>query len=457
MTTFDGHWLVVGLARSGCAAGALLRRRGARVLGVDDASGPDVRARWEQRHLGEQAEIAFDAVRCGPDWADDLPPLDGVVLSPGVPTDHPGLRGLRDGVPLIGELELGWRCCRARAVAVTGTNGKTTTTELTAHLLRAAGLDARALGNVGRPFCDVADDLDADAVAVLECSSFQLETIDTFRPVAGAVLNLAPDHLDRYPGLASYFAAKRRLLDALDDEGLFVTWTGCDEALSWPAPRRTLFGAGQDGASVLLRDGVIGRERPHGFQSLLPWDELPLNGHPNLLNALAAVALVEPFDLPAAAVAAGLRTFHGLEHRQQTVAHLDGVAFVDDSKATNVHAVCAGLAGYRADVVLILGGSGKGEDYAPLRAALGPVAHVILIGAEGAALGKALAGECPLHAADDLTAAVALGAVLAAPGGTVLLSPACASFDMFRDYHHRGVVFRDAARALPGAVAEGEA
>jgi len=452
-----GTWLVVGLARSGCAAGALLRRHGAQVLGVDDAAEADVRRRWRERGLVGRAADAFDEVRCGPAWADGLPRLDGVVLSPGVPLSHPGLAGLRGCVPVIGELELGWRFSRARAVAVTGTNGKTTTTELTAHLLRTAGLDARALGNVGRPFCDVADALTPEAVAVLECSSFQLETVDTFRPVAGAVLNLAPDHLDRYPDLASYYAAKRRLLDALAEEGLFVTWTGCDEALSWPAPRRTLFGARRGGASVHLREDVIGRERPDGFEPLLRREELPLAGHPNLLNALASVALVEPFALAADAVAAGLRSFRGLEHRQQTVARRGGVTFVDDSKATNVHAVCAGLAGYARDVVLILGGSGKGEDYRPLRDALAPVAHVILIGAEAPVLARALDGTVPLHRAEDLPAAVALGDRLAGGRGTVLLSPACASFDMFRDYHHRGQVFRAAARALPGAVGEGEA
>lgn len=450
---WNGTWLVLGLARSGCAAGALLRRRGARVVGVDDAPETDVRARWDGRGLTAQAAVAFDELRCGPGWPAELPPVHGVVLSPGVPTDHPGLDALRGRVPVIGELELGWRACRARAVAVTGTNGKTTTTELTAHLLRTAGLDARALGNVGRPFSDVADTLPSAAVAVLECSSFQLETIDTFRPVSGAVLNLAPDHLDRYPDLASYYAAKRRLLDALAEEGLFVTWTGCDEALSWPAPRRTLFGAWRDGASVHLREGVLGRERDGGFEPILPRAELPLAGQPNVWNALAAVALVEPFGLAADVLAAGLRGFHGLEHRQQTVAVRSGVTFVDDSKATNVHAVCAGLTGYDRGVVLILGGSGKGEDYRPLREALAPVSHVILIGDEAAALAAALDGAADLRRAADLPAAVALGAGLAAAGGTVLLSPACASFDMFRDYHHRGEVFRDAARALPGAVA----
>lgn len=440
---WKGTWLVVGLARSGCAAAGLLRRRGARVIGVDDAGRDAVDERWRGHGLEEAAAGAFDEVRCGGDWAVGLPPLAGAVLSPGVPTDRPARAGL--DVPVIGELELGWRACAARCVAITGTNGKTTTTELTAHLLRTAGLDARALGNVGRPFCEVADGLDAEAVAVLECSSFQLETISDFAPVAGAVLNLAPDHLDRYDGLADYFDAKRRLVDALGEEGLFVTWTGCDEALSWPAPRRTLFGAREDGASVHLEDDVLGRRRGGEFEPLCTAAELGIRGRPNLLNAMAGVALCEPFELAAEAVGDGLVSFRGLAHRQQVVAEGGGVRFVDDTKATNVHAVCAGLAGYGEGVVLILGGSGKGEDYAPLREAVGPVVCAILIGAEADALATALDGVVPCRRAEDLPTAVRLGASLAPAGGTVLLSPACASFDMFRDYRHRGEVFRSAA------------
>ncbi len=442
-----GTWIVVGLARSGIAAGALLRRHGGRVIGVDDAPRDKVDTRLKSQGLDGRIDEAFDEVRTGPGWDADLPRLAGAVLSPGVPTDHPAVNAL--GVPVIGELELGWRAFAGDAVAVTGTNGKTTTTELTAHLLRVAGRDARALGNVGRPLCDVADTLAADAVAVIECSSFQLETVDAFAPRSGAVLNLAPDHLDRYPDLDAYYAAKRRLTACLGDDGLFVTWTGCPEALSWPAARRTLFGARRDGASVFVHDGHIVRLRDGSEEEVLPVADLGLTGGPNLLNALAATALVEPFGLSATDIATGLRSFTGLAHRQELVAEAGGVRWVNDSKATNVHAVCAGLDGYERDVVLILGGSGKGEDYAPLREALGPVTRVVLIGDEAQAMAVALEGAAPLERAATMEEAVAAAARAAAGRGTVLLSPACASFDMFRSYEHRGEAFRDAVLAGP--------
>ena len=207
--------LVVGLARSGCAAGSLLRRHGARVLGIDDASERQVAARWQAHDLAERAEAAFDSVITGGDWgAVPLTELDGVALSPGVPRSHPQIAALARRVPVDGEIEWGARACGASVVAVTGTNGKSTTTELVAHLLRSAGLAAEALGNVGRPFCDRADALPEEAVAVLELSSFQLESIDEFRPAVGVVLNLAPDHLDRYPGYLLLGLAK--LVPAVD-------------------------------------------------------------------------------------------------------------------------------------------------------------------------------------------------------------------------------------------------
>ncbi len=442
---WTGTWLVVGLARSGCAAGGLLKRCGAHVIGGDDAARESLDTSWSERGLTEAASAAFDEVRCGAGWSDTLPELTGVVVSPGVPADHPALLAQVGKVPIIGELELGWRACAARTIAITGTNGKTTTTELTTHLLCTAGLNAHALGNVGRPFCDVADTLDPAAVAVLECSSFQLETIDEFAPEAGAILNLAPDHLDRYPDLDAYYEAKRRLVTALGDTGVFITWNECDEALSWPAKRRTLFGERRDSASVYLEEGIIGRVRDGAFEPILPAAELALTGRPNLWNALAAVALVETFDLNAAVLAEGLRSFRGLEHRQQLVAESAGIRFVNDSKATNVHAVCAGLAGYHDDVVLILGGSGKGEEYGPLREAMGAVTNVLLMGDEASAFEAILTDMIACHRVASLAEAVTLGAELAQPEGTVLLSPACASFDMFRDYHHRGHVFRDAA------------
>jgi len=440
-----GTWLVIGLARSGCAAGALLRRHGARVVGADDADGTALAAQWRQRGLADEAAAAFDEVRTGPGWEAALPRLDGVVLSPGVTVERAAAAA--PGVPVLGELELASRFFAGRTVAITGTNGKTTTTELAAHLLRAAGHTAPALGNVGRPLSQVADTLPDSAVAVVEVSSFQLETVSRFRPEVAVVLNLAPDHLDRYPSLAAYYAAKKRLVDRLPPGGLFVTGTGCLPALDWPAPRRLLFGDPEAGAACFARDGRLWRLRDGGPRAVLALEDFPLHGAPNVLNAGAALAALEPFGLDDDVLADGLRSFRGLPHRQQEVARGEGLVFVDDSKATNVHAVCGGLAGYAANVVLILGGSGKGEDYAPLRGALGPVRAAVLIGAEADRIAAALAGSVPLVRASGMDEAVATAAGLASGRGTVLLSPACASFDMFRDYHHRGEAFQAAALA----------
>lgn len=437
--------LVVGLARSGRAVGALLRRRGARAVGVDDAPEAALRERW-RREGGPPPEACFDEVHTGGAWP--RTEVDAVAVSPGVPADHPGLAPLRGRVPILGELEWGARFCRARLVAVTGTNGKSTTTAMAAHLARAAGLVAEALGNIGRPLSEVADTLAPDAVAVVEVSSFQLETIDRFRPLAAAVLNLAPDHLDRHGSLAGYYDAKRRLAAAVDPAGRFVAWTGCPEALSWRvAAPRVLFGDPAAGAAVFWRDGRLHVPGPGGARAVGRGDELARASAADRLNAAAAVALLLSLPVDPEALAAGLRDFRGLPHRQQPVARRGGVLFVDDSKGTNVAAVVAGLRGRPGPLVLIAGGRGKGEDYAPLRGALGAVRAVVTIGEEGPAIARALAGLVPTEPAATLAAAVARAADLAGPDGTVLLSPACASFDMFRDYHHRGEAFLAAALA----------
>jgi len=443
--------LVLGLGRSGCAAGALLRRHGARVLAADDAAEEALAARWEREDLGAVVPVAWDELHPGGRWQ-DLPTgaVDGVALSPGVPLDHPGLARWRAaGVPIAGELEWAARYLPGRAVAVTGTNGKSTTTAWISHVLQAAGLAAPAVGNLGTPLAAVVDELPAGAVPVIECSSFQLETIDRFRPTVGVLLNLAPDHLDRYPDLAAYYAAKARLASHVAPDGAFVTWTGCPEALGWPhGGRRVLFGDPAAGADAWLAGGQVRVRHAGAVHDLVPVADLALVSPPNLINATAtaAAALAITGDLDA--VAAGLASFRGLPHRHQLVGRLGAVRFVNDTKATNVHAVCAGLDGYPGAVVLIAGGSGKGEDYGPLRAVMGSVRHVVTIGAEGPAIAAALAGAVPTTSAPDLAVAVRLAADLAAPDATVLLSPACASFDMFANYRERGRAFVAAVRAL---------
>jgi len=445
MLTFaDKLCFVVGLARSGCAAGGLLRRRGAAVVGIDDASESEVRLRWEQEGLTGLAAGAFAELATGGAWPGALPDL--VVISPGVRLDHPRLAALPATVPVIGELELGARFCRAEMAAITGTNGKTTTTELVAHLGRKDGRRAEALGNVGRPLCLVAEELEPSDLAVLEVSSFQLESVREFCPRVGAVLNLAPDHLDRYPDLAAYYRAKRNLADRLPAGGAFVTWTECAEARGWPtAARRILFGSEAGGADVYFRDGSLWVGAGPGGRPLVATEALALRSPPNLLNALAGAAIGLALDLDPAAVAAGLQDFAGLPHRHQLVARRGGVSFVNDTKATNVHAVCAGLSGFPDPVVLIVGGSGKGEDYTPLAGVMDMVRHVVLIGQEGPAIGRVLAPVVSTSSAASMDEAVAAAADLAEPDGVVLLSPACASFDMFANYGQRGEAFAAAA------------
>ncbi len=439
------YW-VVGLARSGCAAGSLLRRHGARVIGVDDAAEEAVSSRWEREGLSNLAPRAFDEIATGGDWPSAAP--HAVIISPGVRPDHPRLKELPDEVPVIGEMELAAGFCPARLVAITGTNGKSTTTELVAHLARKAGRQAHALGNLGTPLSQLADELPAEAVVALEVSSFQLETVCDFRPEVGLVLNLAPDHLDRYPSLDAYYRAKQVLARSMGAEGTFITWTGCPEAMSWHTrAARKLFGNEEDQADAFYRQGQLFLGRGTAGTALLPVTELALQSPPNLLNALAATLAGQALGLDTGAMAAGLRDFPGLAHRHQLVARKGQVRFINDTKATNVHAVCACLRGYPDPVVLIAGGSGKGEDYTPLRQVMGAVRHVVLIGQEGPAIGAALSGVVPMSGAGSMEEAVALALQAAEPDAAVLLSPACASFDMFPNYRARGEAFAAAAAA----------
>lgn len=443
--------LVLGLGRSGCAAARLLRRHGAVIIGVDDAENEVVARRWDREALAEAATESFDEVIAGADWPlriEEAP--HAVVLSPGVPAGHPALRTWRDaGIPIHGELEWASRYLAGRSVAVTGTNGKSTTTAWIAHLLQAAGLPSLALGNLGTPLAAAVERLGPGSVAVVECSSFQLETVETWRPQVGLVLNLAPDHLDRYASLDDYFRAKARLARQVDHRGWFITSTDCAEARRWThSGQRGLFGRPDPAAVAWLADDRLcvrwqGQER-----ALLPLSDLSLQSPPNLLNAAATAAASLPLVTDPEALVEGLRTFPGLEHRHQLVGRLGAVEFVNDTKATNVHAVQEVLRGYPRPVVLIAGGRGKGEDYRPLRNVMAAVRHVVTIGEEGPAIAAVLHDRVPTTAAADLPAAVALAADLARPDATVLLAPACASFDMFSGYRERGEVFVAAVRAL---------
>jgi UDP-N-acetylmuramoylalanine--D-glutamate ligase len=432
-----GPYLVVGLARSGRAAAALLHARGAEVLATDRAPADGLRADLPagvELHAGVDGVALLERVRA-------------VVKSPGVPRTAPVVAAARErGLPVLGELELAWRCVPNPVIAVTGTNGKTTTTELLGHLHREAGLPVAVAGNVGTAYASLAlpgpQPLDPDAVVVCEASSFQLEDTVEFAPEAAVLLNLDSDHLDRHGTLEAYHAAKLQVFARQGNDDVAVAPTGLGVEDLGGCARRVCFGDRPD-AELSLRAGTLWWDD----QPLLRADELALRGPHNVRNAMAAAAVVLARGMDPDAVRAGLRTFAGVPHRLEEVAVRDGITYVNDSKATNVAAALVALASFEVPVHVILGGQGKGESYAPLRSAVAAHATAAyLIGEEAPALHAALDGATALHDCGDLATAVARARAAAHPGEVVLLAPACASYDQFDNFEVRGEAFRELAR-----------
>jgi len=432
-----GPFLVVGLARSGQAAARLLAARGERVRGVDSGN-PDGAGRLREAGV----EVFLNS--------DGLALLEGtgtVVKSPGVPREAPVIAAaLERGIDVVGELELAWRALPNRTVGVTGTNGKTTTVELLGHVYRSAGEPVALAGNVGRPLAELPGEVDPDATVICECSSFQLEDAEYFAPECAVFLNLAPDHLDRHRDLESYLAAKLRIFSnqGNDDVAVYnadepelagVDLGGCARRIAF------CVGAAPD-CEVALAEGTVF----YDGEPLLAVEELGLFGEHNVANAMAAAAAALAMGLDREAVREGLRTFAGVPHRLELVADIDGVRFVNDSKATNVASAIVGLRAFEGSVHAILGGSEKGEPFAPL---LDPIRErctaAYLTGATADRLAEELApvvADVPLHRCADFEDAVRRAAAAALPGETVLLSPACASFDAFEHFEVRGERFR---------------
>jgi UDP-N-acetylmuramoylalanine--D-glutamate ligase len=411
-----GPWLVVGLARSGVAAARALSARGERVVGVD-AGAPEVPD-------GLEAHLRTDGLAF-------LPHARAVVKSPGVPREAPVIAAARArGIPVIGEMELGWCLVPNEFVAVTGTNGKTTTVELLGHIHREAGIAVAVAGNVGTALTGLADSgLDPAAVVVCEASSFQLEDTLEFAPEGAVLLNVQSDHLDRHGTFADYLAAKLRIFRLQGNDDVAVAPAGLDVEDLGGCARRVPFGPGgelDDRAGHLWWDD----------EPLIAHEEIRLRGAHNRANAAAAAAICLARGIDRDAVRAGLRTFAGVEHRLEDVATVDGVLYVNDSKATNVASTLVALASFEgAPVHLILGGQGKGQSFAALR---GRAHATYLIGEASAQLAAEAGGiEC-----GDLATAVQRARAAAKPGDVVLLSPACASFDLFADYEARGRAFK---------------
>lgn len=442
---FDGERVVViGAETAGAAAALVLADEGA------DVSVSEARALAELRRAGELAEHGI-AVRAG---GHDPSHLDGatlVVTSPGVPPDAPVFGWAAErGIPVWGELELGARLCAAPYVAITGTNGKTTTTGIVAAILRAGGLDAVACGNIGHPF-PVAS-REAHDVLVVEASSFQLRLTESFHPRVSVLLNLAPDHLDHHGSFDAYADAKRKVF-AAQDEGDTHVGNVDDEssaAISAEAPCPVVwFRLDAPGP------GEVGYRGPElvarlGDEVELARVEDPRPGY--RADAAAAAAAALAFGVDPGAVRIGLATHEPARHRGEVVAEVGGVRFVDDSKATNVHAALAALDATR-DAVLIAGGRAKGVDLTPLVSRSDRLAGVVAIGEAGAEVELLFRDRVPTRRAGSIEEATRFAFELAGRGGTVLLAPACASWDMFRDYGERGDRFSAAARALATEVA----
>ncbi|HEU4366697.1 MAG TPA: UDP-N-acetylmuramoyl-L-alanine--D-glutamate ligase [Methylomirabilota bacterium] len=441
---------VVGLARSGIAAIRLLREAGAIVTGSDvkalDALGREVAA---LRDAGVRLVTNGDAHHA----------FEGatlVVVSPGVPLDSPQLAPARAArLPIIGELELGWRAMEAVTIAITGTNGKTTTTALTGALLAEQPRPVLVAGNIGTPLAAGALTFPRDGLVVAEVSSFQLESIDTFQPRVAAVLNVTPDHLDRHGSFDAYVDAKARIF-------LNQTTTDCavlnadDPAAAALAPRtrgRVIWFSRRrplEPGVFVSGDGWVAARLNGHVEAICPLAEMQLRGQHNVENVLAATACALWLGLGAAAIRRAIGRFRAVEHRIEFVRDLRGVQFYNDSKGTNVASTIKALESFQERVVLIAGGKGKGQDFAPLAgAARGRVSHAVVIGEDGPKIGAALAAiGIAVSAAATMQSAIEGARAQARPGDVVLLSPACASFDMFDNYEHRGDVFKRLVGAL---------
>jgi UDP-N-acetylmuramoylalanine--D-glutamate ligase len=442
-----GPYLVVGLARSGQAVARLLARRGEEVIGSDLGS-PEGAEELEESGVRVSLDTGgvelLDRARC-------------LVKSPGVPADAPVVAAARErGTEVIGELELSWRLLPNRFVGVTGTNGKTTVTELLGHLWRTAAQPVAVAGNVGTPLAALVDEIPAETTVVCECSSFQLEDAHAFAPECGVFLNLAPDHLDRHPTTDDYLRAKLRIFANQNEDDVAIYNAGELNAAQLPGrARRIAFcegdtgygppgrGRGRFACDATLSGGSIwwGEER------LIESGELRLLGEHNAENATGAAAAALAMGLGRRSVRDGLASFPGVPHRLERVAELAGVAYVNDSKATNVVATLAALRSFEGGVRVILGGRPKGESFVPLLAEVPERCVACYLIGEAAAqlardLGPAEARGVDLRRCRDLADAVRAAAADSRSGEIVLLAPACASFDSYRDFERRGEHFR---------------
>jgi len=445
MFSVEGRRVTVGgAAASGIAAAALLASRGARVT-LSDAR-PEIEGAARLAALGVRLEL-------GANRPETFAGADLVVLSPGVPLDRPFVEAARQaGVPLIGEIELASRWLRGRVIAITGTKGKSTTTTLTGRMLEASGTRAPLGGNIGLPLSAQVETSTPETVHVVEVSSFQLETIDRFHPWVAAIVNFSPDHLDRHSDVAAYAAAKARVFANqdgndwavvnADDEGAKAVASGATATRRWFGFDGIAEGVTVDGEWVIERRA--GRTTP-----LVRTAALQVRGRHILADVLAAAAISRIAGATPAAITNAVEGFRGLEHAMELAGEIDGVTFVNDSKATNVASARRAIESIDGRLVAIVGGRYKGGDFRDLRGPLGArQAAVVAIGEATPLVEQALGDAVPVTPAGSMEDAVRTAYEMARPAGTVVLAPACSSFDMFADYADRGRRFKDAVARL---------
>lgn len=450
--------LVIGVGRSGLATAAVLRKRGVRVVAFDDKR---FEARSPERAALDKLDVPLLSDRSALTAAAGDAQI--AILSPGIPQNNPAVLDVqRAGTPVISEIEAAYRIAKAPIIAVTGTKGKSTTAALIGHLLRAAGAKVRVGGNIGNPLIGETAKAKADEWVVAEVSSFQLEGITTFRPRISVLLNITPDHLDRYPSMEEYAEAKFRIFanqrayDAQrgQEQDFFIA--NADDPLVASAWDRVpclkaCYSFGSNPACNLTLVGDMIVERSDELRPVVAVSELLIRGRHNAGNAMAAylAASLANANVDAVEAQAALRTFEPMEHRLQMISTAGGVTWVDDSKATNPAAVMKALETFDAPIILIAGGRSKNTDFSEMGSAIGKRAkRCILIGESAREIGRQIEG--PVEYVASMHAAVHAAAVAAGPGDVVLLSPGCASFDMFQSAEHRGTSFAAAVREFAG-------
>ena len=447
--------LVVGAAKSGLAAVRFLLDRAARVILTDTRTDEALKA--DIAALCASADYPGTlTLELGGHRDDSFRESDMIVVSPGVSLSLPCFDvSRRAGVPIIGEIELAYRHLQGRIIGITGSNGKTTTTTLVSDLLNGAGMRAYAAGNIGAPLVGFAAHSLPEDIYTVELSSFQLESTLEFCPFIGSILNLTPDHMDRYAGFENYVAAKKRVfmnqaktdfavLNADDIRTAAIAKEVNSRPVLFSRARILEQGAFVRNGRVIYRDGQIEMD-------LFPISAIALKGSHNLENVLAACAMAILAGAPPESLEPNIRKFKGVEHRIEWVSEIDGVQYFNDSKATNIDATIKSIDSFPGNILLILGGRDKAGDFTVLRSLIQErVKHIVLIGEAAPKIREALAGAAEMSEAKSMDEAVSICRLVAHRGDTVLLAPACASFDMFQNYEHRGRAFKESVRRLNG-------